>query len=102
MISDLFWLVATAHLVLSIGLVLRLRRVRKRDLVERHFALATGQRQDSWLSCGIVWAVILSKGSTPHEPFCIAGAAVLAWLIARTMTRLFAVLENDTRRHGDG
>ena len=100
-ISDAFWVMATAQLMVAIGLVLQLRRVPKREASARHFALATGQRQDSWLAAAIVWAVILGKGSELHEPLCIAGGAVLAWLIVRSLRRLASSM-HEQRRHEDG
>jgi cobalamin synthase len=88
MSSDLFWLVATVQVALSIGLVLRLRRTPKGEVSDRQQELATGRRQDSWLACAVVWAVILSNGSAVHDPLCVAGAVVLAWLLERTLRRL--------------
>jgi len=86
-ISDAFWVMATAQLMVAIGLVLQLRRVPKREASARHFA--------------IVWAVILGKGSELHEPLCIAGGAVLAWLIVRSLRRLASSM-HEQRRHEDG
>jgi hypothetical protein len=54
MSSDLFWVVATVQVALSIGLVLRLRRIPKGEVSDRQQALATGQRKDSWLACAVV------------------------------------------------
>ncbi len=88
MSSDLFWLVATVQVALSIGLVLRLRRTPRGEVSDRQQELATGQRQDCWLACFVVWAVILSRGSAVHDPLCVAGAVVLAWLLGRTLRRL--------------
>jgi cobalamin synthase len=99
--SDLFWLVATAQVALSIGLVLRLRRVPKPRVSARHHAMANGQRQDSWLACAIVWGVILSKGSDLQGPLCAAGVVVLVWLMVRTSRRLIA-LSRAMRRHDGG
>ena len=90
MSSDLFWLVATIQVALSIGLVLRLRRTPRAEVSDRQHALATGQRQDSWLSCAVVWTVILSNGSSVHDPLCVAGGFVLAWLLGRTLRRLIS------------
>lgn len=101
MSSDLFWLVATIQVALSIGLVLRLRRTPKEEVSDRQRALATGQRQDSWLACAVVWAVILSNGSAVHDPLCVGGAVMLAWLLGRTLRRL-VVSFGATRRQGDG
>ena len=100
MSSDLFWLVATVQVALSIGLVLRLRRTPKGEVSGRQHAVATGQRQDSWLACAVVWAVILSKGSAVHDPLCVAGAFVLAWLLGRTLRRLISF--GAIRRQRDG
>jgi len=98
--SDLFWLVATAQVALSIGLVLRLRRVPKPRVSARDRAMANGQRQDSWLACAIVWGVILSKGSDLQDPLlCAAGIVVLVWLVVRTSRRLIA-LSGAMRRDG--
>jgi hypothetical protein len=101
MSSDLFWLVATVQVALSIGLVVRLRRIPRGEVSERQQALATGQRQDSWLACAVVWAVILSKGSAMHDPLCVAGAVVLAWLLVRSSRRLIASF-GAIRRQRDG
>jgi len=99
-ISDLFWLVATAQVAIAIGLVVRLRRLRVREVADRHFALATGQRQDSWLAAAVVWAVILGKGTELHEPLCLVGSAVLGWLILRSLRRLAIVIGWTHRRGG--
>jgi hypothetical protein len=97
--SDLFWLVATAQVALSIGLVLRLRRVPNARVSAGDRAMANGQRQDSWLACAIVWGVILSKGSDLQDPLSVAGVVVLVWLVVRTSRRLIA-LSGAMRRHG--
>jgi hypothetical protein len=98
-ISDLFWLVATAQVALSIGLVLRLRRVPKPHVSARDRTIANGQRQDSWLACAIVWGVILSKSSDLQDLLCAAGIVVLVWLVVRTLRRMIA-LSGPIRRHG--
>jgi hypothetical protein len=99
--SDLFWLVATAQVALSIVLVLRLRRVPKPRVSARDHAMANGQRQDSWLACAIVWGVILSKGSDLQDPLSAAGVVVLVWLVVRTSRRLIA-LSRAMRPHDGG
>jgi membrane protein YqaA with SNARE-associated domain len=101
MSSSLFWLVATVQIALSIGLVLRLRRTPKGEVSDRQQELATGQRKDSWLACAVVWAVILSNGSSVYDPLCVAGAFVLAWLLGRTLRRLIVSFAA-SRRQRDG
>ena len=88
MTSYAFWSLATLQVALSIGLVLRLRFVPHAELSARHFALAAGQRKDSWLACALIWTVIAGRGTSVDDAIYVAGAAMLVWLMQRTLQRL--------------
>jgi cobalamin synthase len=86
--SQLFWLVATLEVALSMRFALVLRNVAPPELSAHHFALATGQRKDSWLACAVIWLAILSKGCPIRSALLVTGALVLVWLFRRTVQRL--------------
>ena len=50
--------------------------------------IASGQRQDSWLSAAVIWGVILCKELPYQEPFFVAGSFCLVWLIVRSCQRI--------------
>ena len=72
---------------MSIGFVL-LNRVPPLKLTASHYALARGQRQDNWLACAVIWAVVFSEDCPIRQALRVIGAMLLAWLIQRTAQRL--------------
>lgn len=90
--SQLFWLIATVDITVSIGFALLVRRVPNVKLTADHFDLARGQKKDNWLACGIIWVTIFSESSPIREAVWVVGALLLAWLIQRTVYRLRRVL----------
>jgi cobalamin synthase len=86
--SQLFWCVATLNVVFSFHFNLRARNVTPPELPERLFTLARGQRKDDWLTCVVIWFVLLSKGCPIRQALFLVGAMVLAWLTQRTLHRV--------------
>ena len=87
-----FWFVATIDVVLSIGFELRICAGRTRNLnTECAANLASSQRKDTWVACAAIWAVLLSDGCPLRWLACATGAAVLTWLLQRTLRRFRAL-----------
>ena len=86
--SQLFWLVATLNVVLSVGFALRTRNVTTGEPSEKHLTLARGQRKDDWLTCAVIWSALMSKGQPISPVLFLVGAMVLAWLTQRTVHRV--------------
>jgi hypothetical protein len=90
--SQLFWLIATVDIAVSIGFELLMRRVPNVKLTADHFGLARSQRKDNWLACAVIWAVVLSDSSPLRKAIWVMGALLLTWLIQRTAYRLRRVM----------
>ena len=92
MALQLFWLVATIDVVVSIGFVLRVRTRGNPTLdTDRTDTLINSLRKDTWAACAIIWAVLLSDGCPIRWVLCVTGAVALAWLLQRAVRR-FRVL----------
>ena len=88
MALQFFWLVATIYVLLLIGFVLRIRTGGTAKFkADRVDTLARSQRKDTWVACAVIWAVLLSNGCPIRWLFCVAGAALLTWLLQRTVRR---------------
>lgn len=92
MLSQLFWLIATVEITVSIGFAWLVRRVPNVKLTADHFDLARSQKKDNWLACAIIWAVVFSEATPIREALWVVGAMLLAWLIQRTVYRLRRVM----------
>ena len=92
MAQQFFWFLATVDVVLSIGLVLRRHARGARHLnTPRAAALANSQHKDTWIACAVIWVVLMSKGYSIGRLICVAGIAILAWLIQRTVRRFQSI-----------
>ena len=88
MALQFFWLVATTYVLLLLGFVLRIRAGgTAKSKAGRAYTLARSQRKDTWVACAIIWAVLLSDGCPIRLLLCVAGAALLTWLLQRTVRR---------------
>ena len=88
MATQLFWFLATLQVVLAIGFAVMVSRVPQPQLLASDFVLASSQRKDNWLTCAIVWMVLLADTLPAKELLLIVGALVLAWLSRRTLQRV--------------
>jgi len=86
--TQLFWFLATLQVALSIGFAVIVRRLPQPQLHARDFALARSQRKDNWLTCAIVWIVLLGDRMPAKGLVLTVGALVLAWLSRRTLQRV--------------
>jgi hypothetical protein len=81
-----FWLIATIDIVVSIGFALCVRtRITPKFNTDRTDALASSQRKDNWIACAGIWAVLLSDECPIRWFLFVTGAAVLTWLLQRTV-----------------
>jgi hypothetical protein len=87
-VSQFFWLAATLAVALAIGFALRVRAVATDRIAASHFTLSRGQRKDNWLTCAVIWIMLLSEGCPIRHALSLAGAMILAWLAARTLQRM--------------
>jgi hypothetical protein len=87
-VSQLFWFAATLDVALAIGFALRVRAVATDRLATGHFTLARSQRKDNWLTCAVIWIMLLSEGCRFRDALSLAGAMALAWLAQRTLQRM--------------
>lgn len=85
--SQFFWLLASMQVVLSISFTLRLRKIAAPLPTKDHFALARGQRKDSWLACAVIWIVLFTADAPFGSLLVLAGTVVIAWLCQRTVQR---------------
>ena len=88
MVSQLFWLAATLAVALAIGFAVRVRAVATDRLAQSHFTLSRSQRKDNWLTCAVIWIMLLSEGCPFRDALSLAGAVALAWLATRTLQRM--------------
>lgn len=87
--DSLFWLVAALQVIVSIGFMLQIRKVKPKQRKPVHRLLARGQYQDGLLSAMTLWAVLLSRGSPlMRSALDLLGTLVLLWLMTRTIQRL--------------
>lgn len=91
--SDLFWFCAIVQLLVSLRFVALVRQLDKAHVAAKIIKLASGQRQDSWLACGVIWGMILCKGSPYSSALFYAGSVALAWLIVRACQRVNVVVK---------
>jgi cobalamin synthase len=87
--SDIFWILATLDVVVSVVFMVRVQSVVASSPARqtRLFAIAQGQQKDSWLACAIVWVVLLSDGCPVRNYLFVGGALIIAWLLQRTLQR---------------
>jgi len=90
--SQLFWLIATLEVGLSIGFALLVNKIPNLRLTDDDFRLARSQRKDNWLACAVIWTVVFSEGCPIRQALWFVGAMLLAWLIQRTAHRVRRVL----------
>lgn len=86
--SQLFWLIATLEVILSVGFAVLVGKVPTLKLTPSHFSLARSQRKDNWMACAVIWTVVFSEGCPVRTLLWVAGAMILAWLIQRTLYRV--------------
>ena len=91
--SDLFWLCATVQLLVSLRLAALIRRLNDAQVTGKILKLASGQRQDSWLACGVIWGLIVCKSSPYRDVLFYSGSLALTWLIVRACQRLKVVVK---------
>ena len=91
--SDLFWLCAIVQLLVSLRVVALVRQLDKAHVTAKIIKLTSGQRQDSWLASGVIWAMILCKGSPYSSALFYVGSIALVWLIVRACQRANVVVK---------
>lgn len=91
--SDLFWLCAIVQLFASLKFVFLVRQLDGPRVTAQVIKLASGQRQDSWLACAVIWGMIICKSSPYSEALFIAGSVALVWLIVRAGQRIYVVVK---------
>jgi hypothetical protein len=88
MASKLFWLAAIVQLLVSLRFTVLVRVIERAHLTTRVLALASGQRQDSWLAAAVIWTVIVLQDTPYAEALQLCGLGTLAWLIVRAYQRI--------------
>lgn len=58
--EDFFWFFAISQLLVSLRVVVLIRKVDK-PVSEKVLKLASGQRQDSWFASAVIWGMIFAK-----------------------------------------
>ena len=87
--SNVFWILATLEVLVSIGVEGWIWLIAKRGhKSERSTAVAIGQRKDIWLVCCIVWIVLIGDHVSSWSLLHAAGASTLLWRLWRTLQRL--------------
>ena len=90
-VSHCFWFIATFDVVVSIGIEIWIRTTRTHRIgTDRLISLATSQRKDTWLVCGIVWLVLLSDGFPLPWLLHAAGTVAMSWLLLRAVQRVLS------------
>ena len=86
--SQIFWFVATVTCVLAFGFSLKQRRLVAEASKASGLELARSQEKDNWLTCVVVWGVILSGHTDFAETLQVLGSLILGWTAWRTLRRV--------------
>lgn len=86
--SQIFWFVATVTCLLAFGFAFLQRRSISREAGPDSVGVARGQEKDNWLTCAVVWGVILGTDAEFAREFELVGSVVLGLIAWRTSKRV--------------
>jgi hypothetical protein len=99
--SKIFWLIATFACVLAFGFAFKQGRLIAKVSPTACAGLARSQEKDNWLTCIVVWGVILGGRSDFSEWLQWVGSPILGWLAWRTLRRVALLQRQHSETWGD-
>jgi hypothetical protein len=86
--EHIFWLTAMLSCVTAFWFAIKHKSLLATSPRPVHLDLAKGQEKDNWLTCGVVWAVVLSGTWQGKGALMALGAVCMVWIVWRTWRRL--------------
>jgi hypothetical protein len=86
--EHVFWLTAMLSCATAFWFAIKHKGLIAASPRPVHLDLAKGQEKDNWLTCGVVWAVVLSGKWEGKEVLMILGVVCLSWVVWRTLRRV--------------